>query len=154
MKFIFKLEKILDVKRKLEDQEKIKFSIAMEKLNQARIKLQYMCERRLKYENELKDILKNGSTARQIYQGEDALQIIKMNEKIIRFEVATQEQNVEKARKSLDDAVKERKIYEKLRENAFEQFKLDVEAQEKKETDELVSYRYSTSADESVSQLQ
>lgn len=36
----------------------------------------------------------------------------------------------------------ERKIYEKLREKAFEEFKQELNAQEKKEIDELVSFNY------------
>ena len=42
----------------------------------------------------------------------------------------------------LDNAMKERKTYEKLREKAFEQFKIEIEAQERKEIDELVSFRF------------
>ena len=36
----------------------------------------------------------------------------------------------------------ERKTYEKLKEKAFEEFKIEVNAQEKKEIDELVSYKF------------
>ena len=38
--------------------------------------------------------------------------------------------------------MKERKTYEKLKEKAFEQFKIEIEAQERKEVDELVSFRF------------
>ena len=37
--------------------------------------------------------------------------------------------------------MKERKTFEKLKEKAFEEFKLEIEAQEKKEVDELTSFR-------------
>ena len=36
----------------------------------------------------------------------------------------------------------ERKTYEKLREKKFEEFKMELAYEEKKEVDELVSYTY------------
>ena len=56
--------------------------------------------------------------------------------------IKQQEEKVAKARKKLDDAMKERKTYEKLKERAFEEFKLELNAAEQKEVDELVSFRH------------
>jgi flagellar FliJ protein len=56
--------------------------------------------------------------------------------------VRAAEDDVERARFRLDGAVKDRKIHEKLKENAFEEFKADIGRAESKEVDELVSYRY------------
>ena len=60
-----------------------------------------------------------------------------------------QEKEVEKAaafqeqkRLALQNAMQERKIQEKLYENAFEEFKQEENARESKEIDELVSYVY------------
>ena len=49
---------------------------------------------------------------------------------------------VEQARIRLTDAMQERKIHEKLKENSFEDFKREINAAESKEIDELVSYTY------------
>ena len=38
--------------------------------------------------------------------------------------------------------MKDRKTHEKLRENAFDEFLMELSAEEKKEIDELVSYKY------------
>ena len=57
--------------------------------------------------------------------------------------VAIEERNTDEARKKLDNAIQERKIFEKLKENEFEKFKHEINAQEMKEVDELVSYTYS-----------
>ena len=62
--------------------------------------------------------------------------------------IASQQSRVDRAREKLDNAMKERKTYEKLKEKAFEEFKLEIEAQERKEVDELVSFRH-RSAEES-----
>jgi flagellar FliJ protein len=39
--------------------------------------------------------------------------------------------------------MKDRKIHEKLKENAFEEFKIELNNEEKKEIDQLVSFTYS-----------
>ena len=52
------------------------------------------------------------------------------------------ERNVEASMKRLADAVKERKVQEKLKEKAFEQFLQELNAQEMKEIDEVVSFNY------------
>ena len=58
------------------------------------------------------------------------------------------QKNVDIAQRRLNDAVKERKTYEKLRENAFEDFMQEMNAQESKEIDELVSYSYQSGSEE------
>ena len=52
------------------------------------------------------------------------------------------ERNVEASMKRPADAVKERKVQEKLKEKAFEQFLQELNAQEMKEIDEVVSFNY------------
>lgn len=48
----------------------------------------------------------------------------------------------------MQNAMVERKTYDKLKEKAFEEFKIELNAQEKKEVDELVSYRFGVTAGE------
>ena len=61
--------------------------------------------------------------------------------------VKRQEEQVEIAQQKLDNAVKERKIYEKLKEKAFENFKAELNAEEQKEVDELVSFRFGSAGE-------
>jgi len=58
--------------------------------------------------------------------------------------IKQREKEVEVAREHLNEAMKERKTYEKLREKAFDEFKVEENKKEQKEIDELVSYRYGT----------
>ena len=51
---------------------------------------------------------------------------------------------------TVDKAMKARKTYEKLKEKAFEQFKIEIEAQERKEIDELVSFRFGAAKESEV----
>ena len=50
-------------------------------------------------------------------------------------------------KKKLTEAMKERKIFEKLREKAWEKFQKEELQKEQKEVDELVSYTYSNSTE-------
>ena len=58
------------------------------------------------------------------------------------IQVHAAEKNLELARKRLNAVMVERKSHEKLREKAFEQFKLELAAEEAKEIDQLVSFTY------------
>ena len=57
-------------------------------------------------------------------------------------EVKVASLNLEAAQKRLGEIMKERKIQEKLREKAYEEFLQELNDQEKKEIDELVSFRF------------
>ena len=52
------------------------------------------------------------------------------------------EQELEEAVRRMNEAVKDRKIHEKLKENQFELFKQELNREEEKEIDQLVSYQY------------
>ena len=57
-------------------------------------------------------------------------------------EVHKAEKELEDARNRLKTVMQERKVQEKLREKAFEEFKQELAEAETKEIDELVSYTY------------
>jgi flagellar FliJ protein len=44
--------------------------------------------------------------------------------------------------------MQERKMHEKLKENKFEEFRKEINAQEAKETDQVVSYQYNNKSTE------
>ena len=56
--------------------------------------------------------------------------------------VSKAQKALEVARKRLNDVMMERKMHEKLRERAFEEFLDQLDYEESKITDELVSYSY------------
>ena len=83
----------------------------------------------------------------QIRQLEDAVENIKYNINLQKIAVVHQQKKTDQARNKLNDAMKERKTYEKLKERAFEEFKKEVNAEEQKEINELVSFRFGQGAD-------
>lgn len=141
-KFIFKLESILSIKMKLEDQAKAEYGLEVMKLREEEHKLSLLEKRKNGFEQQLFEALNDTLVVLIIKRLEDSVENLKYNIKIQISVIKRQEERVAQAREKLDNAMKERKIYEKLKEKAFEEFKAEVNAQEQKEIDQLVSFRF------------
>ena len=141
-KFIYRMQNILDIKRKLEEQEKINYGLANQKLAEENKKLQDLLVRRAGYDKQMKEYMTGNIDLRQIRQMRHALNTMKtlIRNQIVQVHAA--ERNVEIVRKRLKDVMVERKTQEKLREHAFEEFKQEMNYEENKAVDELVSYAY------------
>lgn len=147
-KFIFKMENILSVKYKLEDQAKAEYGQEIARLREEEEKKKRLLEKKQWYQDRLKDALQDQLDIFLIKKLEDSVEIMKYQIRVQNVVILEQEKRVARAREKLDEAMKERKTYEKLKEKAFEAFRLELNAQEQKEVDELVSFRYG-SAEES-----
>lgn len=147
-KFIFKMENILEVKRKLEDQAKSAYASALAVLDEEQQRLACLEQQRESYKEKLTSMMVASLDIDQIRTLEDAVEVMKyrIREQMVRVQDA--QIKAERARQALQAAMVERKTYEKLKEKAFEEFKLELNAQEKKEVDELVSYTFSKSTEE------
>lgn len=141
-KFIFKLESILSIKTKLEDQAKAEYGIEVMKLREEEHKLSLLERRKSGFEQQLFEALNDRLVVLVIKRLEDSVENLKYNIKLQIAVIKRQEEMVARAREKLDNAMKERKIYEKLKEKAFEEFKAEINAQEQKEIDQLVSFRF------------
>lgn len=141
-KFIFKMESILSIKTKLEDQAKAEYGMEMMQLREEEHKLVLLENRRRGFEQQLLEAVNGRLVILSIRRLEDSVENLKYNIKLQIVVIRQQEERVAKARAKLDNAMKERKIYEKLKEKAFEQFKAELNAQEQKEIDQLVSFRF------------
>lgn len=141
-KFIYKMENILSIKYKLEDQAKTAFGAARQRLDAEEEKLALLKERKQGYERELSGLLMEKLELLQIKQCEAAIKALKYKIELQVVAVNTAKQQLELARIHLNEAMVERKTQEKLKENAFEEFKLEIGKEERKETDELTSFTY------------
>lgn len=148
-KFIFKMESILSVKEKLEEQAKAEYSIEIMKLRQEEEKLDELEKRKNAYQTRLYEAVMDTLNISEIKILEDSVENIKYNIKLQLIVIANQQKNVDRAREKLDNAMKERKTYEKLKEKAFEEFKEQINAEEQKEINELVSFKFRIGSDES-----
>ena len=140
--FKYKMQNILDIKNKLENQARMQFAAAKERLNQEEEKLNRLYARKHGYMEETVTLRQNKLDARSLRENRHAL--AKMEE-LIRaqvLQVRLAQKNVENARAKLTEVMIERKTQEKLKEKAFEEFVMDERAGESKEIDELTSYTY------------
>lgn len=141
-KFIYPLQNVLNIKSKIETQEKMLFRIAVNTLNAETDKLNTLYARKDGYEEKIKENISSRLNLLELKSLRDAVKT--MDELIAqqKAEVRKAERQVEIARKRLEEAIKEKKIHEKMKENAFEEYKKEYEREEQREIDELVSYRY------------
>lgn len=148
-KFVYKMQNILNLKYKLEEQAKIEFGIATARLAQEEKKLADIKKRQQGYQLQLQLSVSGESgfdgtklNLMKIKQLEQAYEVLKVKARIQAYAVKDASLHVERARKKLKEAMIERKTHEKMREKAFEAFKIEVNQEEKKEVDQLVSYQY------------
>lgn len=144
--FRFSLQNILNMKEKLEDQAKNEYAQANMRLMREQEKLEHVTARREDAKRMLKLVLQETLSMAEIRKRENAVEVLKFYVKQQQLAVKRCEKEVEVAREKLSEAMKERKIFEKLREKAFEEFVAEENRKEQKEVDELMSYKHGTKA--------
>lgn len=141
-KFVFKMENILEIKRKLEEQAKIAYAEALAALAEQERILSELKSKRHEYEMRLTGEIQSVLKIDDIRTLDSAIEVMKYKIQVQIGQVEQAKVVVERARVALHSIVVERKTYEKLKEKAFEEYKQELNLQEKKEIDELVSYTY------------
>lgn len=141
-KFRYRMQSILNIKLKMEEQAKMQFAQSQAKLNEEEEKLQKLIDRKSLYETDLKEQLQSKLNLLKIEELQNA--VMRMEEFIVlqKREVDKAARVVEKERQKLTEVMMERKSHEKLKENAFEEFMQELNSAEGKEIDELTSYTY------------
>ncbi|MCR5797218.1 MAG: flagellar export protein FliJ [Eubacterium sp.] len=145
-RFNFSMQNILDMKEKLEEQAKNEYAEANMRLMDEQEKEAALAKRQEQAEIRLAKILHEQLAVMEIRRREEAVEILKMYKKQQQLAVKRCEKEVEAARERLQLAMQERKMYEKLREKAFEKFLKEELDKEQKEVDERNSYQYGTAA--------
>lgn len=142
--FHYKMQNILNLKEKLEDQQKMEYGRANAALNEEQEKLDRLLTRKRQYVEDLKEAESGALDIRNITFLRSSVSAMGdlINDQL--KNVAKARRRVEIEREKLDQAMKERKIHEKLREKAFDRFKAEMLYKENKETDELVAYTYNS----------
>lgn len=141
-KFIYPLQSVLNLKEKLESQEKALFQTAMAELRKEQETLSQLEQRKEGYEERLREAVCSRLDLLNVKTNKEAIEVLKEMIKQQNGRVRKAERHAEVARIRLEEAIKERKTLEKLKEDAFAQYKKEYDAEEQKEIDELVSFRY------------
>lgn len=141
--FKFKLEKVLNYKETVENQTKLRFAQVKQKLTREETILNEY------YEQKRSVIDRKNSSSKGIKVGELALYnsyIGVLNKRIERQSsiVARTMEELDRAKNDMVSAVTEKKIFEKLKENQYEEFIYEQEKEELKINDNFVSYKSAT----------
>ena len=126
-KFKYGMQNILDLKVKLEDQQRMALAAARINLNSEEDKLETLYTRKI------------GAAAFESMDYFIGLQ---------KVEVKKAEGKLKIEQDKMVEAMKERKIQEKLREKAFDRFLKEIADEESKMVDELVAYKYNSNRNE------
>lgn len=141
-KFVYKMQNILNIKYKLEEQARQRYMEVRMQLNKAEEVLNGLKERKELYFSQYRMLVSEKLDVLEIEDCKNAILI--MDEYIYNQEkvVAAIEEELKHAADALKEALQERKIHEKLKENEFELFLQELNLAETKAIDQLVSYQY------------
>lgn len=143
-KFRYSMESILNIKLKLEEQAKLAYAVARNRLNIEEDKLLKLEDKKSSYEEEQRRQSNSKLNILKMKQLSEAIEIMKLKIKQQKVVVKTAAQRLEIARIRLNDAMIERKTQEKLREKAWQEYMMEVNAEEQKEIDERNSFNYNS----------
>lgn len=144
--FRFRMQSILDMKAKLEEQAKIEFAQAQQKLNEEQELLDQIVKRKEDYIAYGIQLRNQAINVREILDNKNAIEYTKELEKEQRLAVNVAQKAVDAATRRMMDARAQTRTYEKLKEHAFEEFIQEENRAESKEIDQLNSYRSARNA--------
>jgi len=141
-KFKYRMQNILDIKVKLETQARNEFAQAQLRLNEEISKRQALIDRKRLYEEEARALRDSILDIKELNANMNAQLTMKMLIEKQETFVKRAQKDVDKKRAALNEVMQERKMHEKLREKAFEEYLEQEKISEGKVVDELTSYAY------------
>ena len=144
-KFRYSMQSLLVIKQKLEEQAKAAYGAAKLRFNEEEERLLAMEQQREAYMEQKRQVMSARLDVPQLNRLQMAVET--MDARIVRQKqnVRKAELAMERAEEALTVSVMERKTQEKLRENAFEAYIQELNAEEQKEMDERTSFQYGRS---------
>ena len=141
-KFAYRMQNILNIKYKVEEQVKAEFAEANYKYNLEVEKLNAYVSKKYKLEQDLRELY---NSKLDIYKIRNTISAIDKTQELINLqiiEVNKANEVVEQVRAKLTEAMIERKTHETLKEKAFEEFLEELKKEDDKIIDELVAFKY------------
>ncbi len=141
--FVFKLETVLDLRRRKEEDASVRLSEARNNLRRAREALENLNEQQQQSWEEFRNKQMSGELLVPDYQlWHNFLFFLKKSIEKQKEVVAELTEKAVIALKEMEKAMKDRKAVEKLKEKRFEQYKLALQAEEQAMLDEIAITRY------------
>ncbi len=146
-KFIYRMENILNIKYKMEEQAKQEYMVVRMRLNEAEEELEGLKKRKNDYFDLYRKLVSEKLEVLEIEECKEAIIIIDEYINAQKQVVKSIETELDAAIQKMNIAMQERKIHEKLKENQFELFLHELNREEMKEIDELISYQYNDTSE-------
>ncbi len=143
-KFFYRMQNILDIKLKLEEQAKQEYADARYMLTLEEDKLKVLNDRKQGYYEEYQQCISGRLDFIKIEEAANAMDLMDEQIALQHEQIKRRSKELEQARMKLNLVMQERKMHEKLKEKDFEVFLQELSTQEAKETDEVVSYQYNS----------
>jgi len=145
-KFRYRMQNILELKMKTEEQAKMEFGEAQHALNVEQEKMDELHNRRNKYMEEALELQEGSINVNEILFNRNAVSNIDELIEKQALKIKEAEKVVDKAREKLTRNMQERKMQETLRQKAFEAYLFEEKETENKESDERTSFNYGQKA--------
>ena len=141
-KFTYRLDGVLEMKRKLEKQAEMEFAAIKARLNAEEDKLDLLIVKQQDCEEALQKSMLDLLDFRKIRLQHDAVDYAKDSVEKQKLSIKRIQKQVDLAAAKLNSLMQERKSMEKLRENEFEEYLKEYNAEMSKEVDELISNKH------------
>ena len=134
MKFKFSYQKLLDIKKKQEDQKSLEVVAAEDVLKKAKVNFEKLKLEKGSILNQKFNKSTNPTTLMLANS-----YVYKINNKLEaqKIKINKEETNLDKKRKELFEMTKSRKILDKLKESSFKKFMINETRKDQKEIDEI-----------------
>jgi flagellar FliJ protein len=142
-RFQFRLQQYLNVKEQIESQKELEYAKALRVVEEEKQKLAEFRKRKDESVEKLRGSVAKTISPFEIRRYNNNIERLKHQIKVQQERLAAAEALAEQKRQELVQAMKERKALEKVKENAREEFLKETDLAERKQVDELVSFKYS-----------
>jgi flagellar FliJ protein len=140
-KFKFRYESILTLRLNAEEDIKNELAAEIAKRQQLTDELEAVAQRRHDYDLQIQALVKAGCRADTLQSIKDGKAYYRRQIKRLNASIEAASKQIEKTQARLVEAVKARKIMEKVKENEYAQFMDDFNKDEQKVIEEIVNYK-------------
>ena len=140
MGFRFKLQRVLDLKLKQEDEKKNQIATLMQAIKTKEDELEALISEKKQKEFSLNDNRKRGISILEIRNINQYLLFLDKKINTLRFEISSLESNLNQKRLEYLELQKERKTFEKLKEKNYEKYLYNEKKEEEKMIDQIVTF--------------
>ena len=140
MGFRFKLQRVLDLKLKQEDEKKNQVATLMQAIKTKEDELEALISEKKQKEFSLNDNRKRGISILEIRNINQYLLFLDKKINTLRFEISSLESNLNQKRLEYLELQKERKTFEKLKEKDYEKYLYNEKKEEEKMIDQIVTF--------------